>query len=82
MLSIKSISQFFSFKFYEWSVRRKIKLKKIKFAQKIIDDGDNLSLARFYNYKGEQIRGNYKPIKKRKLIDSNLHPLEAYYKNK
>ena len=82
MQNIKSIIQFLSFKFYKWSVRRKNKLKNISFVQRIIDDGDNLSLARFYNVEGNQIRGNYTPIKKRQLIDSNLHPLEIYYKNK
>ena len=82
MLNIKSIIQLLVLKARDYNDRKEAKRKTVKIFQQIIDDGNNISLARFYNVKGERIRGKYEGLKKRENTNSNLHPLEAYYKNK
>jgi hypothetical protein len=91
MLIIKSIIKFLAeraLKVCESNDRKKTKQKAqqnhIRFFQQVIDDGNNLSLARFYNAKGERIRGKYEGLRKNKItnIDSNMHPLEVYYSKK
>jgi hypothetical protein len=87
MLVIKSIIKFLAeraLKACESNDRKKAQQNHIRFFQQVIDDGNNLSLARFYNAKGERIRGKYEGLRKNKVvnIDSNMHPLEVYYSNK
>lgn len=87
MLVIKSIIKFLAeraLKACEHNDRKKAKQSNIKFFQQVIDDGNSLSLARFYNAKGERIRGKYEGLRKNKVdnFKSNLHPLEIYYSNK
>lgn len=91
MLVIKSIIKFLAeraLKACEHNERKKANQKAqqnhIRFFQQVIDDGNNLSLARFYNAKGERIRGKYEGLRKTKInnIDANMHPLEVYYSKK
>lgn len=84
MLIIKSIIQFLTFKASEYNELKKVKQNRSKFIQQIITDGNNYSLARFYNAKGERIRGKYEGLRKTKVDNTNLnlHPLEVYYSNK
>jgi len=84
MLIIKSIIQFLTFKASEYNKLKKAKQSRVRFVQKIIDDGDNFSLARFYNAKGDRIRGKSEGLRKSKPKNTNLnlHPLEIYYSNK
>ena len=87
MLVIKSIIKFLAkkaLKACDSNDCKKAKQNHIRFFQQIIDDGNSLSLARFYNAKGERIRGKYEGLRKNKMtnIKSNLHPLEIYYSSK